>query len=380
MCMAVTISHQSALDVLRTIRANGENVHDMDVTTLARPATWSSGQWGKRNFEPEVWRWKKPTKANPLHVLASVDDGRIRSNVIRCHTVRRELPPDSVLWLDEHSSMVCPELLFLQMAEVLPVPMLVLLGYELCGNFSRQADNPLSGYVVDQIPAATDVSHIASYLSKLKWVPGLSKAKHALRFVSDHAVSAPEAVLATMLSLPMSESGYGMGPVTLNSRVNVDASPDRWVSAETRFPDLMLPFASVGLNYDGEGHLDLSGLVSVAQATATVSTDSSDEQLDALQEKLSEVRTKVVDDNMRFRQLAAKGLVVFPVTKEDLFGEGHLDYLVSQMLSCAHTLFGVDISKYKAVLEDTEAKRDRQELLDSMLPQKKLGRTAYGAM
>ena len=378
--MAVTLSHQSALDVIRTLRREGVSMHELDTASLAAPSAWASKRLGMKNFANEAWRWQRPTTGRPLHILVPNRQSRLRGKVVVAHAARNDMPAGSVLWLDEHANVVCPELLFLQMAEVLPVPMLVLLGYELCGNFSRQADNPLSGYVVDQIPAATDVSHIASYLSKLKWVPGLSKAKHALRFVSDHAVSAPEAVLATMLSLPMSESGYGMGPVTLNSRVNVDASPDRWVSAETRFPDLMLPFASVGLNYDGEGHLDLSGLVSVAQATETVSTDSSDEQLDALQEKLSEVRTKVVDDNMRFRQLAAKGLVVFPVTKEDLFGEGHLDYLVSQMLSCAHTLFGVDISKYKAVLEDTEAKRDRQELLDSMLPQKKLGRTAYGAM
>lgn len=375
--MAVTISHQSALDVVRALRADGQCLEKMDAVSPVSPTPWAGKHWGKVNFTPDVWRWGQPNAHHPLHVLAPSGLGRVRSNVVKAHAITRSLPPGSVLWLDENSSIVCPELLFLQMSRTFSLPMLVLLGYELCGHFARSPEDPLGGRITDGLPAATSVERIRDYLSIFKGARGIARAKYALSFVGDHAISAPEAVLATMLSLPTSEAGYGMGPVLLNTRVNV-GTEGSWVAAKKRFPDLMLLFAPVGMNYDGEEHLDLSGLVLTAQAAALADPDSSAEKQAKLLEKLQEVRAKVVDDNMRNRQLAAAGQIVFPVTKEDLYGEGHLDYLVRQVLDCARQVFGVDTGGFEVALEDTDSKRDRQELLNSMLAQGRSGRSSYG--
>jgi hypothetical protein len=166
--MSVTLSHQSALDVIRMLRCEGVSVHDMDVIPLMAPSPWVGRRLNMRNFSSDVWRWQKPNDKRPLHILVSDKQTRVRGKGIVAHVASDDLPAGSILWLDERSSVVCPELLFLQMAETLPLPALVMLGLELCGHFSRQAENPLTGDVVDGLPAATTVKHLERYLSDFR--------------------------------------------------------------------------------------------------------------------------------------------------------------------------------------------------------------------
>lgn len=107
-----------------------------------------------------------------------------------------------------------------------------------------------------QIPSATSVENLNSFLSQFTQARGLAKAKEALPYVRDHALSVPETIMSTMYSLPVAESGYQMGPVTLNERIQQDGSDDQKLG-KTRYPDLLFPFAPIGINYDGVDHLDL---------------------------------------------------------------------------------------------------------------------------
>lgn len=362
--MSLTLSFQSALEVIRTLRIEGLSIHEMDTVPLSRPQPWVGKRWTMRDFDDEFWRWRCPSPREPVHVLAPGNVGRVRSSLIRLHTCWRELPPRSIIWLDRYSSVVCPELLFLQMAEEMSLPELVMLGYELCGHFSRFPENPYD--VKDQVPATTSVENIRAYVSNFKKGHGVAKVREALDYVCDHAISVPEAVLATMYSLPVSESGYGMGPLVLNERVKIE-KPDLWVESQSRYPDIMFSIAPIGINYDGSGHLDLPGLVAIAQKAALAKGESRNEMQLALQRKMNEVRAKVVDDNMRNRQLMSQGRIVIPVTKEDLYGYGHLDGLTRHILRCARLLYGADVREYEKMLDDTLIQRDRQVLLDSLL-------------
>jgi len=158
-----------------------------------------------------------------------------------------------------------------------------------------------------------------------------------------------------------------MGPVTLNERVMV-GEPDESGIMRSRYPDLSFSFAPVGLNYDGEDHLDLAGLVHAAHTATMAEGKEQAEAKTALWDKLEAVRAKVVDDNRRNRQLAASGRIVFPVTKEDVYGWGNLDELTWQILQCAHSVFDVDIERFMQTLENTDRKRDRYTLLATFLP------------
>jgi hypothetical protein len=364
--MGITISHASALHKTRKLRALGMDLQSMDFSTIAHPAPWLGAKWSAREFTYEEWKWGVPSSAAPLHVVVAKQSERLRAKNLKCHVCSAELPANAILWLDGLASMSSPPLLFVQMAETLSLPELVMLGYELCGNYTRSADNPLYGPVTDQISAATSVSEVQRFLEAIDFVPGIPKAQEALKYIADHAFSVPEAVLATMYSLPPKESGYGMGPVTLNQRVKLGDETAGEVNA--RYPDLMFPFGPLGLNYDGQGHLDLYGLERAANRMALAVGKDVEAAETALVLKREEIRMKVIDDIRRNRQIMSTGRIVFPVTKEDLREVGGLDNVTRDILRCAHNAFGIDTSSYEKTLNDNELSRERRALLDALLP------------
>lgn len=376
--MAVTLSHQSALDVIRVVRSRGVNLYEADVTSLATPEPWIGKNWSMQNFTSSEWQWQQPSPKHPLQVLAPRLTSK-KTSLLDLHILYRTTSTFSVLWLDEHTSVIRPELLFLQMAAHFAIPRLVMLGNELCGHFSRAWNNPLNGPVELGLPSATSVSQLQGYLQTCHKVKGLPRAKEALNYIVDHAVSPPESVLATMYSLPTKESGYEFGSVTLNECVSV-GSGDLWERNRHRYPDLMFSFASVGINYDGEDHLDLKGLAQIARAAALAEPEDREKAKRILQLKLDEVREKYLDDIHRTRELAAKGKIVLPATKEDLEDITSLDNFTRDLLGCAHSILGMDTSSYEKTLNNTVLQRDRSELLRSLMPFGQSAASSYGKM
>ncbi|MDO4797451.1 MAG: hypothetical protein Q4A01_05455 [Coriobacteriales bacterium] len=360
------MSHTSALYATRMLRAENHDLRLMDYTPLAAPAPWVGNRWSVREFYPAQWRWPRPAASQPLNVLVPSSQDRLRVKHVTNHTCSKDLPPTSILWLDNNASMVSPPLLFVQMAQTLTIPELVLLGYELCGCFTRDARKPTHGPTTDMIPPATSVDEVLDYLYALRGVPGATKAREALQYVSNFALSPPEAVLATMYSLPVAWSGYDMGPVALNQRVSV-AQGDVTDNGKDRYPDLMFPFAPIGINYDGNDHLRLGDIV---QATHAVDTSSGAELENAklqLQEATQGVRAKYVDDLRRNRELMSRGCAVLPLIKEDLYDSNNLDTATRQILQSAQSFFGVDVQDYLNILDDPSLKRQRSKLLRSLL-------------
>lgn len=379
--MAITLSHLSALDVTRTLRSKGVNLRDMDTVSLSHPTPWVGKRWRQREFDPSVWQWERPTRTAPLHVVVPKRGGRRRVGMdcVVVHEQSQSLPPQSIVWLDEHTSMVCPELLFLQMANCMSLPALVMLGHELCGHFSRTAQEPLEGDVTTNVPAATNAERLINYVSAFSHMHGIKRARFALSHMSDHALSAPESVLGMMYSLPPEEGGFGMGPVTFNLRVSLEDLHEPY-GLRARYPDLSFSFAPLGINYDGEGHLDLDALINDAKRLALVTSDVQEKAQRELGTTKAQVRAKYVDDIVRNRQLASRGRIVFPATKEDLRDADSLDELTRQILGCARTLFGIDTSRYDKTLEDTEEKHERSRLLASVTPLGRQWGSSHGRM
>lgn len=170
-----------------------------------------------------------------------------------------------------------------------------------------------------------------------------------------------------MYSLPSEECGYGMGPVTLNKKLNVPSASDP-SQQHNRYPDLLFSFAPIGINYDGEAHLDLSGLIGTAMRYAISESDDRPGALQKLKQKQESVRGKYVDDMRRNREFLARGAMVLPMTKEDLYGRGNLDKFTELLLACARNFFGADTKKYEEMLEDAGLARDRYTLLSTFLP------------
>ncbi len=343
--MGVTLCHLSALDVVRILRAESVELSELDTAQLAKPSTWTSKRWCAREFAKNVWRWPQPSQAQHLHILIGNRNDRVRLSTVDSHIITRKLPNGSILRVDANTCIVCPELLFAQLAEVFSLPTLVMLGYELCGHFSRNALDPLNGNVTMELSPVTSVDDIRGYLALVPGLRGVMLAREALRYVCDHAVSPPEALLATMYSLP-------------------DGSAPRF-----RYPDLQFSFAPLGINYDGEeDHLDLDGLIKAAQHVCSADAKDVEEARRDLAAKYEQVRGKVVDDKLRNAQLASSGKIIFPATKEDLSDGESLDRFTRLLLGCASTVFGVDTTEWIQRLDNTEEKRDRNALLRELSP------------
>ena len=362
--MSLALSHYSALQLMRMLRCNEENPNDMDRTGLLEPKPWFKERWSARELSPETWQWPRPTKTLPLHVLVPTRASRLRMPRVTSH-VALHLPPKSMIYIDRHCSMVCPELLFLQLASVFSFPALVMLGYELCGHYSRMPDNPFFGDVTDGIDAVTSVEAISSYLNATYRMPGKETAKRALQYVCDDALSVPEAVLGTMYSLPTDDSGYGMDPITLNQRVTVRDDEDE-EGPKARYPDLTFSFAPIGINYDGEGHLDLHGLLRSASAAAVEEGENRFVGWLKFASQADAIRNKYLDDIVRNRELAARGHLTLVVTKEDLSDGAHLDKFTRCLLECARQYYGIDVSQYLLMLDDSTQAEKRDALLRSL--------------
>ena len=366
-CMGITVSHTSALYMLRMMRAQGYDFTKPTNARLVKPTPWVGERWGSRAFDDSLWAWQKPKRDCHLDILVRNAEERVRMRMVDSHICATKLPKGSILWVDEHASIVSPELLFVQMAGIMSLPALVLLGYELCGHYARCPEDPINGPVADELPAVTSVSDLRRYATSVSALTGKGRAVEALEYVNDNAISAPEGLLGTFFSLPMIELGYGMGHVTLNRRLRIHAAEEG--DARHRYPDIMFSFAPIGINYDGEDHLELSEIVEATKICERA--DKTEERAAALTERervCREVRAKAVDVICRDRDLASEGVLVFRVVKEDLSEEGGLDKVIRRILGCARNLLGVDTTPYEAALDDTELCRERNELLRAFWP------------
>lgn len=365
--MGVTLSFDSALWVTRLLRCEGHSILEMNTEDLKRPSTWEGKRWSLKEFTSEKWKWQTPSEQNPLKVLVPSHADRIRMETVESRICARKLPSGSIIWLDEVSSMVSPELLFYQMSTVLPIHLLVILGHELCGHFSL-APSGLGGNKASMIiPSATSVERIKSYLDSLCGSRGAKHARLALCYVANSALSYPEALLSAVCSFPCELHGYGLGSVTLNERVIISDGIRMSLRKQNRYPDLMFSFAPVGINYEGEGHLDLRGLMEIVRLTQRAEGDEAKVAEAALSEKITDIRTKYVDDIQRDRDLIARGRVVLRATKEDLADGDSLDMLIQQILEIAQSVFGIDTKKQIEMLDDTDSRRDRHQLIHSLL-------------
>lgn len=306
--------------------------------------------------------------SRPLEVAVPRPSERLQGRCFVSTVYGGSLPQKSFTPLGDGLQVSCPELLFVEMASVMPFFNLVLLGCELCGTYARDPRDPIGGSAAFGVAPASSVQELLAYARQCRSLPGAAKALDALRYVMDNAWSPMEAIVAALAALPPEHFGYGLGPVVLNDRVD---TPDG-ASRASRLPDMTLGGTTTGLNYDGENHLDLSTVVDTAvQMTLNPGNGQSSERLD---KSVNSVRAKYVDDRRRDRELMASGYHIFVLTYEDLVERGGLDRVMLLAMDSMEHAGEVDLSMQRGALASAFLRRKRQELVWSALPGE-LGRT-----
>ena len=257
-----------------------------------------------------------------------------------------------------------PELLFAELAKSMHPVEHLMLGHELCGTFTRDASDPYNGPITYGVRPVTSVERIRQFLDEARNIHGLDEARKSVEYLNDNAWSPTESLIAALLRLPMDSLGYGFGELVLNPRVFPNAVLPG--AAHSRVPDIMIGGTPVGVNYDGAVHLDLDSIVDAAREL-----EANPELIQAqasLTRAVRDVRAKVVDDIRRNRELAAGGLAVFPVVKEDLYTKGGLDQVVAHLIAVIEHSTGRDMSEQKRVLRMKRLSNARWNMALSLLP------------
>lgn len=361
----LSLNGLSALCVMRELRRQGYDVARMGRSDLVAPHPGERGRWSRALVRERLGDYPAVaifTSEHPLDVAVPKAADRLRFTGAANTVYAAGLSEGAFLKVGEGLYVSGPELLFLELALVMDLPRHLLVGMELCGSFARDAANPRGGEVAYQLPAATSVEKIRSFVEGCRGVRGLLAARRTLEYLEDNAWSPMEAMIAAFAVMPAEEMGYELWPIELNGRVGAGEG----AAKETRVPDIRFRGSDVGLNYDGEGHAPMEG---VADAAARVAADpGSQVAAHELAEALERVRRGIVEDKRRDRDLGAAGLTVFAATKEDLYERGGLDRLMMQVIGRIEREGNRKLGFQRALIANDTIGRFRQDLIWSLLP------------
>ncbi len=364
--MQLSLNKQSALQAIRAIRCGKAPQVNRAINYMARVSLRSPQRPdGKKRWSPATAHldWlglPQPSQRAPLHVAVPTDANRIRARFFSSTIYSVGLPDDAFLDIGHGIQIASPELLFVELATVMIPQVLVLLGYELTGKYSRDAGAPRLGPITYGVSPLTTVEKIENFIARCHGIPGLCAARECIKYVSDNSWSPTESLIAAMAALPIENLGYGLGRLTLNERSDAGGGHAICHEKGSRVPDMLVPKTPVGINYEGGGHLELDRIV----AAATVAAENPGSVLfqDEVAHEKNQVREKYVDDLRRTRELASRGLVIVNATMEDLFVRYGLDTLMQQVIRAAERFSDRDFSLcWKAF--DSPAVCDRRQLL-----------------
>lgn len=367
--MRLTLCGATAMAITRSIRSGmavgiAKNLSWIPRCDVIDPQLDQGMRWTARRVDLSRFKGVPfASQKTPVHVAVSDANCRIRAKFARNTVYEHELPKDAFLYLGDGIAISSPELLFLEMSKVMSPAAHALLGFELCGTFSRSPTRPRLGEAMFGIAPATTVDKIRDFLDRCGEGNNAVEARKTLAVIADNAWSPMEAVLATLMALPVTEYGYGMGPVILNERVNTREVLGGASTLDSRVPDVRVQDTTVGVNYDGHEHMDLDALIELATMS-----DGSVERAADLETTKRLIREKSYDDLLRNRELSASGLLIMPASSEDLFRKGATDRLMTAVAVAIEKRDGRDMSKtFSAIASDALAQR-RQLLIWSLLP------------
>lgn len=350
--MLLTVNRMSALRALRRERSENGRLAgartDLAVPDPTPRKRWTAGIVPKGPLAIDA----PPSQDRPLDIVVPQARLRPRAAFFRSSVHGGDIPPGSYVSLGEEVASVGPELLFLELAGVMHPIVHALVGYELCGTYARDPRSPRTGSVTFGVEPATTKARIAEFLDGCPGLRGVDQARRTLAHVADNAWSPTEALL---VRLPVTELGFGAGPVTLNVRHETTAELLQRGVRTSRVPDIEVDGTPMGFNYDGYGHFDLA---SIARA------ESAEERMGAMRS----VREKYLDDLRRNRELAARGKIILPVIADDLFADGGLDTVMLEAALACEELCGQSLGDVRLALASPLLARKRQELIWSLLP------------
>ena len=204
----------------------------------------------------------------PVDLLTGSRNDRRKTSRATYHCIQATLPDNSLIRIacdqDEErfgfDVFACsPELCFVQMAKKLPMWELLELGFEICGNYRKPADQYSKEKEAAVIAPKTGMASrnistpekLQAFTASCLGMTGAKPARQASKWLIADSCSSEETRICMLAFLPRSLGGMGTARPLLNQRI---AAPDvvaRVLGTRTLTPDLYWTDARVALEYDG---------------------------------------------------------------------------------------------------------------------------------
>lgn len=207
--MQLSLDKQSALRALRAIRCGKTPQVNRPIVRMEKAPPRSPQRpdvrkrWSPAAAHLDWLGMPQPTQRTPLYVAVPSDLSRIRARFFSCTIHSTGLPDDAFLDIGNGIQIASPELLFVEFATVMIPQVLVLLGYELTGRYSRDASSPRLGPVTYGVSPLTTVEKIEDFMARCHGIPGLCSARKCIKYVSNNSWSPTESLIAAMAALQL---------------------------------------------------------------------------------------------------------------------------------------------------------------------------------
>lgn len=186
----------------------------------------------------------------PFHLLTSKSGRRLPSSKIICHVRAEPLPKGAFRRLGPELLVASPELSFLEMALILPLPKLAEYGCFLCGTYAIQPDAAATN---DRKPLTTK-RKLERFIDQMSGSKGCKQARRALPSIIEASASPYETKLMLLLAMPTKQGGYGFPLPQFNRRIAFTSHERRLYGRPYVVLDLYWRDRSIGIEYDGQAH------------------------------------------------------------------------------------------------------------------------------
>lgn len=156
----------------------------------------------------------------PLDILISSPKERPKAQKLKPHLVSCNLPKHTFVHARRGVLVTSPEATFVQLAQYLTLPQLLLVGMELCGTYSLDGSE-VDGTGFSQRPRLITAERLIQYISWCHKQDGLELAGRAARLLLNDSGSPGESDTILALTLPNHLRGLGLPKPKLNKRALV---------------------------------------------------------------------------------------------------------------------------------------------------------------
>lgn len=223
------LSHTSALNAIRQYRINKNEITIVD----------------------RILHNKQNESYGKFEIIVQNQNLKYKNSLFTHHVWKHPLSKDSMIHLKDNIYCVCPELLLLQLTNILSFTNLYLLTLELCGYYSINPETSIFESVGVPISSICKIQKYIEFLKTQKSpIKGINKLSQILSFCTDNSASPMESRLYIKLCGPRNKGLYGCKNLEMNKGYKLSKKASIIAGQSIIYPDISSKSHKIAIEYD----------------------------------------------------------------------------------------------------------------------------------